>query len=164
MPGKSFWIAFGIGAVVVAILVYGTFYVQRGAHVELKGQVMKVRTAPMDDYTSVAVVDFRFTNPADYPFIVRKAELSIIGPDGNRYEGFPVAESDANRLFEFYPGLGQKYNEPIREREKINARATDDRMIVARFEAPQRILDGRKQLTVRVEDVDGPVSELVEKK
>ena len=164
MPGKNFWIAFGVGVVVVAIMVAGTMWMQWGAHVELKGQVLKVRTAAMDDYNSVAVVDFRYTNPADFPFIVRKAEVSIVDANGNRYEGFPVAESDANRIFEYHKGLGQKYNDPLRERERINAKATEDRMVVARFEVPQRILDGRKQLTVRVEDVDGPVSELVEKK
>jgi hypothetical protein len=109
------------------------------------------------------VVDFRFTNPADYPFIVRKTEVSIIDADGHRYEGFPVAESDVARLFEYHKALGQKYNGPLRERERVNAKTTDDRMVVARFEVPQRILDGRKQLTVRVEDVDGPVSELVER-
>lgn len=163
MPGKNFWIAFGIGVVVVIVLVAGTLYVQRGAHVELKGQVLKVRTAAMDDISSVAVVDFRYTNPADYPFIVRKVEVSIIDADGNRYEGFAISEADANRLFEYYKGLGQRYNEPLRVRERINARATDDRMIVVRFETPERILESRKQLTVRVEDVDGPVSELVEK-
>lgn len=164
MPGKNFWIAFGIGVAVVVILVAGTLYVQRGAHIELKGQVLKVRTAAMDDVSSVAVVDFRFTNPADYPFTVRKVDVSIVDRDGNRYEGFAVSEADANRLFEYYKGLGQKYNDPLRVRESIKARASDDRMVVVRFEVPERILEGRRRLTVRVEDVDGPVSELVEQK
>lgn len=164
MPGKNFWIAFGAGVVVVIIMVAGTLWVQRGAHIRLNGQVMKVRTAAMDDYNSVAVVDFRYTNPADYPFIVRKVDVSIIDADGHRYEGFPVAESDVNRLFELFKGLGQKYNDPMRMRERIDAHVTDDRMVVARFEVPERILQGRRQLTVRVEDVDGPVAELVEKK
>ena len=36
-------------------------------------------------------------------------------------------------------------------------------MIVARFEIPLDKLDHRTNLKVRIEDVDGPVSELVEK-
>jgi hypothetical protein len=36
-------------------------------------------------------------------------------------------------------------------------------MIAARFEVPVAVLNSRKLLTVRVEDVDGPVSEIREK-
>ena len=41
---KPFLTAFGIGVGVVIIVVIGVFYVQRGAHVELKGAILKVRT------------------------------------------------------------------------------------------------------------------------
>jgi hypothetical protein len=163
LPGKGFWIAFGIGVAAVAVIVAGTLYMQRGAHIELTGSVLKVRTAAMDEYSSVAVVDFRFTNPADYAFVVRKVEVSILGADGNTYPGFPVSETDVNRLFEYYKTLGQKFNDSLMAREKIKPRSTEDRMIVVRFEAPERIIESRKQLTVRIEDVDGPVSELVAK-
>jgi hypothetical protein len=36
-------------------------------------------------------------------------------------------------------------------------------MIVARFEVPIATLDARTNLKIRIEDVDGPVSELAEK-
>ena len=41
---------------------------------------------------------------------------------------------------------------------------TTDRMLAVRFEIPQAQLDGRKDLRLRVEDVDGPSGEIVEKK
>jgi hypothetical protein len=39
-----------------------------------------------------------------------------------------------------------------------------DRMIVARFEAPESVLESRKKLKVQIVDLDGPTSELVESK
>lgn len=163
MPTRRLLIAFGIGVAAVAIAVVAVLYMQRGAHIELKGSIKKVRTAAMDDYSSVAVVDFRFVNPANYPFVVRSVEVSMVGADGNTYQGSPVSEVDAKRLFEYYKALGQKYNESLLMRDKIPAGASQDRMIAARFEVPEKLLEGRKNLTIRIEDVDGPSSELVEK-
>jgi hypothetical protein len=37
-------------------------------------------------------------------------------------------------------------------------------MIAVRFEIPQARVDGRKALRLRVEDVDGPSGEIVERK
>jgi hypothetical protein len=70
---------------------------------------------------------------------------------------------DAKKIFEYYPILGQKYNTSLLTRDKIPGRKSEDRMIVARFEIPVAKLDGRTNLKIRIEDVDGPVSELVEK-
>ena len=74
-----------------------------------------------------------------------------------------MPEVDAKRIFEYYPILGQKYNASLITRDRIPGRTTEDRMIVARFEIPVAALDARKNLKVRIEDVDGPVSELAEK-
>src|SRR5436190_1706741 len=106
---KKFTGPLGIGLVVVAIGIAGIFYLQRGAHVELKGSVLKVRTAAMEETSSVAVVDFRFVNNSDVPFVVRTVDVIMESPDGSSTKGFDVAESDAKRLFQYYPVLGQKY-------------------------------------------------------
>ncbi|SRR5581483_937981 len=159
---KQLLIPFGIGVAVVIIAVVAVLFMQRGAHVELRGSVLKVRTAPMDEHSSVVVVDFRFVNPSDYPFIVRKVDILVKGPDGTEYEGSTISEVDAKRLFQYYPLLGQKFNDSLLMRDKVGPRRSEDRMIAARFEVPVATLDNRKQLRVRIEDVDGPVSELVQ--
>ena len=41
--------------------------------------------------------------------------------------------------------------------------ARHDRMVAARFEAPESKLESRKRFVVRIEDVDGPITELSEK-
>jgi len=160
---KPLLIALGIAVLVVAAIVGGVFYVQRGAHVELQGKILKVRTAPLDESNSVAVLDFRFTNIADYPFTVREVTVSLEDSSGNRIEGMTIAETDARRLFESIPLLGEKYNASLIVRDQIPAHASEDRMIAASFHIPEAQLDKRRGLTIRVEDVDGPVSEIKEK-
>ena len=58
------------GSRCIAVAVGGILYMQRGAHMGVPGQILKVRTAPLDDNSSVAVIDFRFVNPADVVFVV----------------------------------------------------------------------------------------------
>src|SRR5215813_13257856 len=153
-----------VGLTVIAAAVGGVMYMQRGAHVELKGAVLKVRTLALDEKSSLAVVDFRIANPADYPFVVRACTVKVEDRKGGFEEGASVAETDARRLFESYPILGGKFNDTLVLKDKIPPHGSEDRMIAARFEMPQSQLDGRRRLTVRIEDVDGPISELVEVK
>jgi hypothetical protein len=154
---------FGIGILVVLFGIGVVLFVSRGAHIELKGSILKVRTQALDEANSVAVVDFRFANPSDYPFVVRSVTVSLKDAAGKAYEGAEVSDVDAKRLFQYYPLLGQKFNDSLLMRDKIKPRHTEDRMIAVRFEVPVQQLDARKQLSVRIEDVDGPVSELLEK-
>ena len=152
------------GLLVVAAGIGGVFYMQRGAHVELKGGVLKVRTQAMDEKSTVAVIDFRFVNPSNYPFMVKEVTVSIVDKDGKTLEGQPVSELDARRLFQYYPQLGQKYNDSLMMRDKIMGRQSMDRMIATRFEETEATIESRKKLTVRIVDVDGPVAELQESK
>ncbi|HPQ17492.1 MAG TPA: hypothetical protein PLP04_19860, partial [Bryobacteraceae bacterium] len=80
----------GIGIALVAIAIAAVLYVQRGAHVVLKGSVQKVRTLALDENSSAAVIDFRATNPSDYPFIVREVSVVLVEPDGTTHEGLVV--------------------------------------------------------------------------
>jgi hypothetical protein len=152
----------GIGIVVVAILVAILFYVQRGAHIELVGAIQKVRTLAIDDNSSVGVIDFRFVNSANYGFIVREVKVTMVDKQGRTLDGAVVSEMDAKRLFQYYPLLGQKYNDTLLVRTKIAPHQSMDRMVAARFEIPEKQLQDRKQLRIWIEDVDGAVSEIVE--
>jgi len=153
-----------VGLGVVACAIVGVLYMQRGAHTELKGAVLKVRTQAMDEKSAVAVVDFRFANPAKYPFVVRQVDVSVEDKEGKRLEGSAVSDLDARRLFEYYPQLGQKFNDTLMMRNKIPPGQSMDRMITARFEVPEAELQSRKKLIVRIVDLDGASSELQEGK
>lgn len=159
---KRFWIFVGVGLVAVAMAVAAIVYLQWGAHVELKGSILKVRTLAPDDNSSIAIIDFRFVNPSDYPFIVRTVDVSLEDEQGNIVEGSTISEVDAKRLFQYFPILGQKYNDSLLIRTRVEPRHSMDRMVAARFEIPESRLNARKRLRVRIEDVDGAVSEIVE--
>jgi hypothetical protein len=153
--------------VLLGLAVAGTgvalvFYAQRGAHLVIQGSVSKVRTVATDENGSVAIVDFRFANVADYRWVVRKVDVSVTDAQGYTVPGSTVSEVDAARLFEYFPLLGQKFNDSLLARARLEPHQIVDRMIAARFEIPEAQLQARKSLRIRIEDVDGAVSEISE--
>jgi hypothetical protein len=83
---------------------------------------------------------------------------------GGQTEGQTVSEPDAKRVFAGIPLLGQKYNDSLIMNDKLPPKASWDRMIASRFEVPEAKLETRKRFLVRIEEVDGPVVEIPEKK
>ena len=160
---QRFLTAFGSGLVVVAIAVVWIFYIQRGAHVEPRGKILKVRTLATDENSSVAVIDFRVDNASDVLVVVGDVTATVEEPGGKIAEGAVASEMDAQRLFQYYPILGQKYLDTLKMHDRLQPRQVLDRMIAVRFEIPQARLDARKNLKLRVEDVDGPAGEISEK-
>jgi hypothetical protein len=160
---KNFLVAFGIGLAIIALAVGGIFFMQRGDRMELPGKILKVRTAPLDDDSSIAVLDFRITNPSNILFEVRTVTVEMDDNQGRSYLGQPVSEVDAIRLFEGLPVLGQKFNPTLIMRERLGSHRSADRMIAARFQAPMALLDGRKRFVVRIEEVDGKSFEYAER-
>jgi len=160
---KGFLNAFLIGIGIIAVGLAALLFINRGSRVGLDGTVMKVRTAPLDENNSVAVIDFRFHNPSHVPFWVRSVTVLMEDKDGTEYQGATVSELDAKRLFAAVPLLGQKYNDTLLMRDQVAPGASQDRMVAATFNAPEARIDGRKRFLVRIEDVDGPVSEISEK-
>jgi hypothetical protein len=152
----------GIGAALVAVVVAGIVVMQWNAHIEIKGQILKVRTAPLDEHSSVVAIDFRFSNPARYAFVVKSVTVTLEGRDGKQYEGATTAEVDTDRLFEGVPLLGRKYNPSLHGGDKVAAGASEDRMVAARFELPNDRLEGRKRFVLEIEEVDGAVSQIAE--
>jgi len=152
---KNILIAMGVGILCVAIAVAMIFHMQRGAHIELTGKILKVRTAPLEDNAAVLVADFRVADPADYAFLVNKVSLILVDSHGKQIEGDMISELDAKRIFDAIPLLGPKYNPSLILREQIAAHATVDRMTSARFEVPDAVLQARKNLILRIEEADG---------
>ena len=160
---KNFLVAFGIGLAIIALVVGGIFLMQRGDRIELPGKILKVRTAPLDEDSSIAVIDFRITNPSNILFEVRTVIVEMDDNQGKSYLGQSVSEMDAQRLFEGLPVLGQKFNPTLIMRERLGTHGSADRMIAARFQAPITAIDGRKRFIVRIEEVDGKSFEYAER-
>ncbi len=160
---KNLAIAFGIGLVCIAIAVAGIFYMQRGARVDVHGKLLKVRTAATDDNNSFAVIDFRIENPSDYGFKVRTVTVVLEDASGNQTEGQTASDSAARQALEGIPALGQKYNDSLIMNDMIPPKATWDRMIAASFSVPEAKLQARKRFLLKIEEVDGKISEISEK-
>jgi hypothetical protein len=160
---SNFLAAFGIGLAIIALAVGGIFLMQRGDRIELPGKILKVRTAPLDEVSSIAVIDFRITNPSNVLFEVRTVTVEMDDNQGKSYLGESVSEMDAKRLFEGVPVLGPKFNPTLIMRDRLGSHGSADRMIAARFQAPVAMLDGRKRFVVRIEEVDGKSFEYAER-
>jgi len=150
------------GLAVVLLAVALILRSQRGGHMELTGSILKVRTLSTDENSSVALIDFRASNTADYPWMVRSVTVSTTLGEGGPVEGSTVSDVDVARLFQYFPLLGPKYNDSLTTRMRIPPHQSVDRMIAARFEISEARLRARKGLLIRVEEVDGAVSEIVE--
>jgi hypothetical protein len=160
---RNLLMAFGIGIVCIAIAVAAVFYMQRGAHVDVKGSILKVRTAPADENSSFVAIDFRAANPADYPFMVRNVTVILEDNKGGETEGHTATAEESGRILQGIPLLGPKYNDALVERDKIPPHSTADRMVVAKFDVPEAQLQSRKQFVLKLEEMDGPVSQISEK-
>jgi hypothetical protein len=153
---------FGIGLAVVAIALAAILFCQRGSQLEMSGSILKVRTLRLDDRSAAAILDFRVTNPSNYTVVVCKADTTLVDQSGNTLEGAAISEIDARQLFEYFPALGQKYNDSLVVRTKIGPHQSLDRMLAARFEVSEKQLKARQRLSIHIEDLDGPSVDLVE--
>jgi hypothetical protein len=159
---KTFLIAFGIGLVVVGILILGTLVTTKSTHLSVVGKVMKVRPLSADEQNTIVVVDFRARNEAEIPFMSREAKVIITKADGSQVEGDTIAKSDMDRVFDYYKILGPKYNPVLIQRDRIKGREQMDRMVAATVALPEADVEKRKNLTVRLFDVDGQTFDIKE--
>ncbi len=160
MPNRTLLICAGIGLLVIGAMVGGGLFASRGAHLELQGSLRKTRVAALSPTRTVVVLDFRASNPADYPFVVKTIEVEVTLADGRKEIGQFVPEVDAKSLFPALPALGDKLAVSIGTGEKIGKKQTVERMAAASFNLPEADLEARKGVLLRLRDVDGPVSEL----
>jgi hypothetical protein len=158
---KRFWFVLGIAIAIVAAGLISLYYFDPSRAV-VNGSVLKVRSQAVDDSSCLVVVDFRFINNSNSVVQVRSVGVAITDQAGKAIEGEPLSDMDAERLMQYFPMLGQKYNQTLLMRTKIEPHQSMDRMIAARFAIPESQFAARKKLMVRIEDWGGPVSEIQE--
>jgi hypothetical protein len=79
-------------------------------------------------------------------------------------EGARISKADVDNLFKYEKLLGPKYNEVLSVKDQIAPHQTVDRMTGARFELPESAIEARKTIRVHIEELDGAVAELTEKR
>jgi hypothetical protein len=161
---KQFWMFLGIGLAVVALGLGVMLLSTKGAHLELDGRILHVRVLSLNPNASIVVLDFRAKNPSDVQFVVKNVELVLEPASGEPIVGMSISKADVDNVFKYEKLLGPKYNDVLTIRDKIGARQTLDRMDGARFELGEAAIDARKSIKLRIEDMDGTIAEIVEKK
>ena len=158
---RELLIGLALAVVLVAAGLWGVLRVNKSSHMVLEGNIQKVRTLGLADDATAVIVDFRVTNPTDFKFMVREVRV-VVDADGKVAELEPVADVDAKALFDGYPTIGPKYNDTLRLRNVIPAKATQDFMVAVRVEAPVAQVEKRRDLKLRIEEMDGLTTELIE--
>ena len=157
------WIVpFVVGLAVVGAALFGVIYMNRGSHVQLKGEILKVRSLPDGD-GAIVFADFRVTNTAAIPFVVNSVKMSMETPEGEVAEAVIFSKSDVGKVTRYLKLLGPQYNDVLTIQDQIPPVQTVDRMAAGRFPFPPKFLQQRKTLRLKIEELGGVVSEIVEK-
>jgi hypothetical protein len=160
---KQFWIFLAIGVGVVAVALSAIWFGTKGAHLELTGNILKVRVLAAGEKASLVVVDFRVTNPSSVPFVVNDVRLKLTTQTGELVEGAAASRNAIDNVFKAQKLIGPHFNDVLAVQDKVDGGKTLDRMTGARFELPESAINQRKGISLRLEDVDGTVAELTEK-
>lgn len=160
---KQTTIAAIIAMLVVAGVVGGILVSTRHNRVELTGSVLRVRSHPVDPENVVVFADIRVANPSTQQFVVQEVQVFLEDAGGEKVSGDTFSETDAQRLFTYYPVLGKKHNSNLMIRQKINPGESIDRMVSVRFPGTEDRVARRKGLRIVVTDVDGAKTEITEK-
>jgi len=162
---KQFGIFLLAGLAVVGVFLFVVFSSTKGAHVDLQGKILKTRVLSVSDgAASIVVVDFRVTNPSNLTFVLLSAQLQLDTASGETVDGAQISKPDMDNVFAHEKLLGPKYNDILSIRDKVPPHATVDRMSGARFELPESKITSRKGIRLRIDELDGAVVDISEKK
>ena len=160
---KTFWIFLLAGLAVVGGFLFTLFQTTEEAHLRLEGRILKVRVLALPGgAASLAVIDFRATNPSSVPFVGNSVSMRLEPAAGDAIDGAVVSKPDVENVFRYEKLLGPKYNEVYSLQDRIAPHQSVDRMAAARFNVPESVIQNRKSIRLRLEDVDGAVAELTE--
>ena len=160
---KTFWIFLGCGLVVIAILISVMFMTTKSNHVDLTGEILKVRDYPLDESSTLVVTDFRVTNPSDIPFVVGGVTVTLDTLDKRTIQGTLISKPELDKIFKYLKLLGPKYNDALSLQDRVAPHQTVDRTAGAKFELPESQVEGRRTVHIRVDEVDGNVAQIAEK-
>jgi len=160
---KGFWIFLVAGLAVVGGLIFAMLTATKGAHLRLEGKILKVRVLALSgSAASIAIIDFRVTNPSNVPFVVNSVTLHLEPSTGDAADGTTISKNDIEKIFRYQKLLGPKYNDTLSLQDRIAPHKTADLMAGARFEVPESAVNSRRSIRVRIEDVDGASADITE--
>ncbi len=157
---KQFLIGIGAGLVVIAVSIFLVFSTTKGAHLELIGKVLKLRTGELDENSCAALLDVRLQNPSNILFVVREVTVQLELKNGSTADGIMVPRMNVKQMLEYNKFLGAQYNDILTIQDKVPPHQTIDRMIAVTFPVPFKDLDSAKAIKLNIEDLDGAMFSL----
>lgn len=153
----------GLGLLIIAVLLGLVFVTNRGSQIRIEGTMEKVRLQQLAENSTLAVFDFRFSNPADYPFVVSDVTSTCTLKSGTEITGELVTDADVKPLFEYHAlTLGAKFNESLIRKSRVAPKTIEDRMIAMTYPTSADTLATRMGCVLHIKDVDGAVSDILE--
>jgi hypothetical protein len=163
MP-RRFYLYLLPGLAVIALVVALSLWSNRGAQVRLESRILKTRLVATEEKAAVAILEVRIENPANIRFVVRALDFFVIDARGRETPGMVVAQVDLDRVLDYYKDAGPRYNPVLVFQQALAPRSTSDRTLAAQFPFSASDLDARRAWRIRIEDVDGAVVEIREKR
>ncbi len=144
-----------IGVAVVAIALVFILMGTKGAHLTLSWSLVKPRIGALTDTSSAVVVDFRFSNPSDVPFVVSSVDMTVTKANGETVDGQVISRADVGSVLQFNRFLGDQYNPVLVIHDRVAPHQTVDRMLAATYPVPLAELQKAKTLRITLHEVDG---------
>jgi hypothetical protein len=157
---KNFTIWFGVAVFGMLLLVWLGFIQTKANHLAPTGSISQVRTQTLADDLTLAIIDFNIVNDSDQQMVVTTIDPWITTPGGTKIHGSLYAAGDIAKTFAFYPKLGDQIGPPLLLRGTIDGHKALDRMVAVEFDVPQRVVDSRREIALRLEDITGPELEM----
>lgn len=148
---------------VIILLVWRGFDETKGNHLAPAGFISNVRVQAIQEEETLMVIDFRLINDADVTMTAAKIDPWITTRGGQDIHGTLFASGDMPQTFKFYPSLGPILHPPLLLRGTIDGHQSKDFMVGVEFDVPARVVEGRKAVTLHIEDPTGPFVELTSK-
>jgi hypothetical protein len=159
--------AFGIGFAAAALVIIGILWTglaqTKGNHLVPSGFISNVRVQSVAPEETLMVIDFALINDADVQMIASKIDPWITTRTGEQIHGSLFAGDDMAKTFAYYPGLGPMLHAPLPLRGTIAGHKTVNLMVGVEFDIPAEVVENRKGVTLRIEDITGPSVELTAK-
>lgn len=160
---RAFGIGFGVAALVIVVLIWAGFASTKGNHLDPTGWISNVRVQSLNDKETLMIIDFGLINDADVQMTVSRVDPWITTRDGQDIHGSLFAGADMAKTFSFYPALGPMVYPPLPPRATIDGHKRVEVMAGVEFDVAAAVVENRKSVTLRIEDVTGPFVELTAK-
>jgi hypothetical protein len=163
MP-RGFWRFLLLACEILAIVLVAVWYFNKPAQLRLTGSITKVRTYKTGPDSTLVVADFHITNPSGVPFVVNSLGLTLDTAGGDTVESKTLSKSEIAEAFRYATVLGPQTNQPLSVQDRVPPGQTEDRMTAAAFDLPHTDVAARKALRIKIEELDGIVAEITERK